>query len=67
MAHGDDEHILKADLYAAVAGYKKLVKESLNPTRRPPALLEVKVEEVTVVVETPVSSPVVIVQKAEEL
>ncbi|KAF8426384.1 hypothetical protein EV426DRAFT_27407 [Tirmania nivea] len=42
-AHGDGEFVLKSDLFQAVKGYKKLVLESLNPTRRVPA---VKVEEV---------------------
>jgi acetylornithine deacetylase len=38
VAHGDNEHVSKSDLVDAVAGYKKLVKEALNPTKRPPAI-----------------------------
>jgi len=45
VAHGDHEHVLKSDLFEAVEGYKKLIQESLNPTRRPPAIIEEVVAE----------------------
>ena len=50
VAHGDGEFVLKNDLFEAVKGYKRLVVESLNPTRRVPAVRveEVKSEEVGV-------------------
>lgn len=38
VAHGDNEFVLKTDLIDAVGGYKKLVKEVLNPSKRPPSL-----------------------------
>lgn len=69
VAHGDDEHILKNDLFEAVKGYQKLVLESLNPTRRPPAVIEqVRAEEVVVEVEVPVvsSSATVVAEKEAE-
>ncbi|KAI5810158.1 hypothetical protein DFH27DRAFT_178066 [Peziza echinospora] len=48
VAHGDNEHVLKSDLFTAVAGYKKLIQESLNPTRRAPALYVEKIVELEV-------------------
>ena len=51
VAHGDNEHVLKSDLIAAVAGYKKLIQESLNPTRRAPALYIEKIVELEVEAE----------------
>lgn len=47
-AHGDNEYILKSDLVEAVAGYKKLIKESLWPTKRVPSIIE---EEIVVIEE----------------
>ena len=45
VAHGDNEYVLKSELSEAVIGYKKLIHESLNPTKRPPALIEEKSQE----------------------
>ncbi|KAI5858499.1 hypothetical protein BZA05DRAFT_365825 [Tricharina praecox] len=39
-AHGDNEYVLKSDLFDAVNGYKKLIKESLWPTKRVPDIIE---------------------------
>jgi len=39
-AHGDNEYVLKSDLFEAVNGYKKLIKESLWPTKRVPDIIE---------------------------
>lgn len=64
-AHGDNEYILKSDLVEAVAGYKKLIKESLWPTKRVPSII---VEEVDVSEEivAPVSSSATIVDEDME-
>jgi len=53
-AHSDNEYVLRSDLAEAVVGYKKLIKESLCPTKRVPSIIEEK----TVAIEdsTPVSS-----------
>lgn len=64
-AHGDNEYILKSDLVEAVAGYKKLIKESLWPTKRVPSIIE---EEIVVIEEivTPVSSSATVVDSDKE-
>ncbi|KAI5788475.1 hypothetical protein EDC01DRAFT_168032 [Geopyxis carbonaria] len=62
-AHGDNEFVLKSDLIEAVAGYKTLVKQSLWPTKRVPAV--VAPEVIAPVVEelpTAVSSPAVVIE-----
>jgi hypothetical protein len=41
-AHGDNEYVLKSDLFEAVNGYKKLIKESLWPTKRVPDIIQGK-------------------------
>lgn len=63
-AHGDNEYILKSDLVEAVAGYKKLIKESLWPTKRVPSIIEeiVVIEEIV----TPVSSSATVVDSDKE-
>ena len=69
VAHGDGEFVLKNDLFEAVKGYKKLVVESLNPTRRVPAVVrveEVKSEEQVVVQEPEVVSKSATVVEAEK-
>ena len=33
-AHGDNEYVLKSDLFEAVEGYKRLIKESLRPSTK---------------------------------
>ncbi|KAF8467671.1 hypothetical protein BDZ91DRAFT_762487 [Kalaharituber pfeilii] len=66
VAHGDNEHILKSDLYKAVIGYKKLIHESLHPTRRPPAIIEEQPKPVKVEAsEEVVSSAATIVSEKE--
>lgn len=66
VAHGDDEHVLKNDLFEAVEGYKGLIRESLNPTRRTPAIArEVVAEEFVVSVEDP--TPEVVIATAVEI
>ncbi|RPB24854.1 Zn-dependent exopeptidase [Terfezia boudieri ATCC MYA-4762] len=69
VAHGDGEFVLKSDLFEAVRGYKKLVVESLYPTRRVPAVVrveEVKSEEKLVVQEPEVVSKSATVVGAEK-
>lgn len=63
-AHGDNEYILKSDLVEAVAGYKKLIKESLWPTKRVPSVIveEVVSEEIV----APVSSSATVVDEDKE-
>ena len=39
IAHGDNEYVLKSELLDAVDGYKRLVRETLSPTRHVPALV----------------------------
>jgi acetylornithine deacetylase len=58
-AHSDNEYVLKSDLFEAVAGYKKLIKESLWPTKRVPSIIEktgLVEEEVVMPVEAVSSS-----------
>lgn len=47
VAHGENEYVLKTDLYEAVTGFKTLIKESLWPTKRVPAIVENLVVEET--------------------
>ena len=60
VAHGDHEHVLKSDLFEAVEGYKKLIQESLNPTRRLPAIIEEVVAE-DIVVSVEAATPEVVI------
>jgi acetylornithine deacetylase len=39
-AHGDNEYVLKSDLFDAVNGYKALIKEALWPKKLVPAVVE---------------------------
>jgi len=48
-AHSDSEYVLKSDLTEAVAGYKRLIQESLWPTKRVPAIIEKVIKEETVI------------------
>lgn len=60
VAHGDHEYVLKSDLFEAVEGYKRLIQESLNPARRPLALVEeVVAAEVVVAIEEPIPEVVI--------
>ncbi|KAL7272944.1 hypothetical protein RUND412_004216 [Rhizina undulata] len=54
-AHGDNEYVLKSDLFEAVGGYKKLIKESLWPTKRTPSIIEEKTAVTEDVVVPPIS------------
>lgn len=64
-AHSDNEYILKSDLVEAVVGYKKLIRESLWPTKRVPSIIE---EEVDIIEESvaPVSSSATVVDDDKE-
>lgn len=63
-AHSNNEYVLKSDLVDAVTGYKKLIKESLWPTKRVPSIIE---EEIIVVEEVvaPVSSSATVLDDGE--
>lgn len=57
--------MLKSDLVEAVAGYKKLIKESLWPTKRVPSIIEEKI----VVIEdaaSPVSSSTTVIDGGKD-
>lgn len=68
-AHGENEYVLKSDLVEAVAGYKQLIKQSLWPIRRAPAVMSSSPAADTPVEEEQpktVSSTAVIVDHAAE-
>jgi len=50
VAHGDTEHVLKSDLFEAVKGYKKLIRESMSSIRLSPAIVKDVKAKVTVAV-----------------
>ncbi|PUU81322.1 hypothetical protein B9Z19DRAFT_628266 [Tuber borchii] len=61
-AHSGNEYILKSDLTEAVAGYKRLIKESLWPTKRVPAIVDKVIKEETVI--APVSRSAIVGDKS---
>jgi len=65
-AHGDNEFVLKSDLVEAVAGFKKLIKESLWPTKRVPDIVLEEPETTVTETTTVISSTVVVDKEVEE-